>query len=438
MKFVLNDFSNRSYNFLNMVKVLSIHIECRLLPQHLGDTAIIDANFEREMLADSYYSLRVLPKGAFFKLFTSAEDYVKDYEMRYGSTDIKTDDDDWQNDEINDWHRLRECFDGKKTGTIVVLKSVRDLSIISEMKYNSRRFKETHVSQTSTKTFESEESLFPIFGITQDPKTFVYFIVMPYARKGNLRDNLQQISKLNWKARLEYLLTIINGIIRIHRSDLFHGNLHSGNILFYDDNKLLISDLGLSQVEMNIIAWLYYYYFYDEIKSINEGEFLKAILQFLNADELLKYKTETMSISIHHPEAYHTSRLISFSGLNDIFDAEYGFCPDCNQRNTFDNWCEPCNADRFRQNFSKWTSGNNYIDKFLHDSQLTFNWEERHEPSVYDDDGSCKGRIVAMKRLYNSSTIDNEFLKEAESTVIRQSFEIFTLSKAEKLTLSKN
>src|SRR5581483_451821 len=49
-------------------------------------------------------------------------------------------------------------------------------------------------------------------------------------------------------------------------------------------------------------------------------------------------------------------------------------CPDCNQPYTssseFRKWCQNCNSKRFQQDFNKWTSGNEFIDKFIQDTQL--------------------------------------------------------------------
>ncbi|RIA94518.1 kinase-like domain-containing protein [Glomus cerebriforme] len=49
----------------------------------------------------------------------------------------------------------------------------------------------------------------------------------------------------------------------------------------------------------------------------------------------------------------------------------YGKCEECNQENTGYEWCNACNAKRFQQNFKNWTSGNDDIDKFIQDSQLS-------------------------------------------------------------------
>ena len=44
-------------------------------------------------------------------------------------------------------------------------------------------------------------------------------------------------------------------------------------------------------------------------------------------------------------------------------------CKECNQE-LYNSWCNACNAKHFQQNFKKWTSGNDDIDKFIQDTQL--------------------------------------------------------------------
>ncbi|KAF0531636.1 kinase-like domain-containing protein [Gigaspora margarita] len=49
---------------------------------------------------------------------------------------------------------------------------------------------------------------------------------------------------------------------------------------------------------------------------------------------------------------------------------EYVPCPDCNHLNAYENWCQPCNAKRFLEKFSSWTSENKFIDTFIHTNQI--------------------------------------------------------------------
>ena len=137
--------------------------------------------------------------------------------------------------------------------------------------------------------------------------------------------------------------------------------------------------------------------------------------------------------------------------------SEYGLCPECNKPNTGLQWCNQCNAKRFQQDFQNWTSGNNYIDNFIQETQLNAkryeevlewipynrltnikylakggfstvyyaiwldgwieNWDYNNKQwnrFIYDidDSESIKGHSVAIKSLNNSSNINEEFLNE--------------------------
>ena len=48
-------------------------------------------------------------------------------------------------------------------------------------------------------------------------------------------------------------------------------------------------------------------------------------------------------------------------------------CPECNQEYS-QTWCKPCNSKHFQNDFNKWTSGNDEIDKFIQDAQLNANY----------------------------------------------------------------
>jgi hypothetical protein len=51
-------------------------------------------------------------------------------------------------------------------------------------------------------------------------------------------------------------------------------------------------------------------------------------------------------------------------------------CEECNQTNTEYEWCRLCSAKHFQQNFKNWTSGNDNIDKFIQDTQLSVNYHQ--------------------------------------------------------------
>src|SRR6266540_7105326 len=53
-----------------------------------------------------------------------------------------------------------------------------------------------------------------------------------------------------------------------------------------------------------------------------------------------------------------------------IINQVFGLCSDCNKSKTGRNWCQNCSSKIFQQEFNKWTSGNEHIDKFIQDAQL--------------------------------------------------------------------
>ncbi|RIA89565.1 kinase-like domain-containing protein [Glomus cerebriforme] len=62
----------------------------------------------------------------------------------------------------------------------------------------------------------------------------------------DLRSYLQQNhNQLSWKERIKIVVDIIDALLRIHKEDAIHRDLHSGNILYLQEyNCWYISDLG--------------------------------------------------------------------------------------------------------------------------------------------------------------------------------------------------
>src|SRR5204862_104333 len=86
------------------------------------------------------------------------------------------------------------------------------------------------------------------YGITKDPKTNNFTMVMNYATDGNLRNHLNDsFNSMNWKKKLETLKDIVNGLKNIHDNGLIHHDFHCGNILNSSNDWIYITDLGLCQ-----------------------------------------------------------------------------------------------------------------------------------------------------------------------------------------------
>jgi len=76
------------------------------------------------------------------------------------------------------------------------------------------------------------------FGISQDPATGNYVMVMEYMEEGNLRQFLQRnYQQLSFPDRLHLLFQIIQGLQSVHQADLVHQDFHAGNVLNYVSNN---------------------------------------------------------------------------------------------------------------------------------------------------------------------------------------------------------
>ena len=91
-----------------------------------------------------------------------------------------------------------------------------------------------------------------IYGVTQDPETKEYMIVMQYANNGSLLSYLDQnINKLTWMDKLRCLKDIVYDLQTVHSMGLVHCDLHGGNIVLDGNTREITSyicDLGLSRL----------------------------------------------------------------------------------------------------------------------------------------------------------------------------------------------
>ncbi|CAB4422625.1 unnamed protein product [Rhizophagus irregularis] len=137
------------------------------------------------------------------------------------------------------------------------------------------------------KSVLSSSDVIEFYGFTEDPNTSKYMVVMDYANKGNLRENLTRIVEKKWDQRLFMLYEIISGLRMIHEEDLIHCDFHDGNILNHiddnnNDDKIYISDLGLCQ----------------PVKSFLKKYDIYGVISFM-APEVLRGKSYTPASDIY-------------------------------------------------------------------------------------------------------------------------------------------
>jgi serine/threonine protein kinase len=90
----------------------------------------------------------------------------------------------------------------------------------------------------------------PCFGITQNPDTKNYMMVLVYCEDGDLRNYLNKHENYNYVKKIKKLSQIAGGLLDIHNAGKIHKDFHPGNILFFK-RLMFISDLGLCQPANN-------------------------------------------------------------------------------------------------------------------------------------------------------------------------------------------
>ena len=85
------------------------------------------------------------------------------------------------------------------------------------------------------------------YGITKDPKTKEFIMIVQFANMGNLRSILLN-NKILWKDKIYLLVDLIEYLKRLHKLGHCHKNLHSNNILLLEARYVLdLSELANKQ-----------------------------------------------------------------------------------------------------------------------------------------------------------------------------------------------
>src|SRR5688500_4180200 len=86
------------------------------------------------------------------------------------------------------------------------------------------------------------------YGITQNPITGDFIIIMKYYKLGSLRDYItKNFYNIKWNEKLKILKNVAAGLNHLHYQKIIHRDFHSGNILYENEVDVVISDLGISK-----------------------------------------------------------------------------------------------------------------------------------------------------------------------------------------------
>ncbi|CAB4443804.1 unnamed protein product [Rhizophagus irregularis] len=164
---------------------------------------------------DRFYDIKYIAKGGFGKVYRA--NWIDGYLVNW-------------DDENKNWMRYNQNM-------FVALKS------LDNSKNVTLEFMNEIISHNIGRT--DNDFIVRFYGITQDPETKNYIMVLDYAEDGSLRNYLdKEYNKLNWDKKIDYLRYIVDGLKCIHEKELVHRDLHIGNILKLK-YKTVITDMGL-------------------------------------------------------------------------------------------------------------------------------------------------------------------------------------------------
>ncbi|CAB4431917.1 unnamed protein product [Rhizophagus irregularis] len=157
---------------------------------------------------------------------------------------------------------------------------------------NSQNITDEFLSEVKNYSISNDEHILQIYGISQNPNTKDYIMVLQYARSGNFDNYINDIINLFWFEKLIALGNIIKGLKKIHENKMVHRDFHIGNILMsfkagryaYSGNSpidIYISDMGLC----------------GEVSNTDEKK-IYGVMSFV-APEVLKGKPYTQAADIY-------------------------------------------------------------------------------------------------------------------------------------------
>ncbi|RGB40662.1 kinase-like domain-containing protein [Rhizophagus diaphanus] len=122
--------------------------------------------------------------------------------------------------------------------------------------HNSQNITNEFLNEVDSYSINVYSRVLRICGISQNPDTNNYIIVLEYANVGNLNNYNKNIRNHDWNIKYSILREIVIGLKNIHENNVVHRDFHTGNILVSINNgglnEIYISDMGLCGEVSNI------------------------------------------------------------------------------------------------------------------------------------------------------------------------------------------
>ncbi|EXX67459.1 Tpk1p [Rhizophagus irregularis DAOM 197198w] len=189
------------------------------IDKFIQDTQLSATNYQKVLEWIPYnklYDIEYIAKGGFGKVYRAK----------------------WFDGYIKSWDNINKNWERSLSNKYVALKSLNNSENVTSEFINEITM---HFKTRKYKTI----SVIRVYGITQDPETKNYMMVLRYAENGSLRAYLDKnYHELSWNTKLEYLWNITLGLQSIHEKELIHRDLHIGNILSFG-SQVTVTDMGL-------------------------------------------------------------------------------------------------------------------------------------------------------------------------------------------------
>ena len=91
-----------------------------------------------------------------------------------------------------------------------------------------------YILQVKSYSINKFENIISIYGLSQNPDTNDYIMVLDYAEGGNFYYQLKKnYDQFDWMLKTHSLYSIIKGLKDIHGKNMVHRDFHTGNLLAY-------------------------------------------------------------------------------------------------------------------------------------------------------------------------------------------------------------
>ncbi|EXX52776.1 Mkk1p [Rhizophagus irregularis DAOM 197198w] len=134
-----------------------------------------------------------------------------------------------------------------------------DTKVALKYLYNSQNITSEFLHEVKAYSINNSGKILKVYGISQDPNTKDFIMVLQYAEGRNFDYWIYNNYKyFNWSTKLKILNDIISGLKEIHQKQMVHHDFHVGNILFNEifvissNIKIYISDMGLCREVGNV------------------------------------------------------------------------------------------------------------------------------------------------------------------------------------------